>query len=492
MPIVLSGVTFAYPAATKPLFHNLSLTFDTGWTALLGDNGCGKTTLAKLAAGLLEPQGGSVQRSGYVAWCPQEPQIAPDTLTDFACAYDPLARSLRSRLSLDDDMPWRYDQLSCGEQKKLQVAVALWQQPDALILDEPTNHIDHQARQQLLEALQQFKGTGILVSHDRQWLDLLGTRCASFEQGRVRVRPGNYSAVKAQLELEQRSAARERNAATRELDRLAAEKVQRSHQAAAAASKRSKRGLDPKDHDGRARIGLAIVSGQDGAAGRRSSAMDARLERAQERKAAARVSKRYDGDLWVGTEVHPRPVLLRGASATIACGDGELEVPALYVGHSDHVGVVGPNGAGKSTLVRWLLARLPEDVRVLYVPQEVGEAGVRELLDRLAGLSSGERGHVLSVVAQLNSEPERILEGESLSPGEARKLMIALGMLDNPQLLVLDEPTNHLDLHSVEALGRALAVFPGALICVSHDYRFLDACCAMRWCVEDGAVTVEA
>lgn len=492
MPIVLSDVTFAYPRATKPLIHNLSLTFTIGWTCLLGDNGCGKTTLVKLAAGLLEPQQGTIQRLDYVAWCPQDPQQAPEALLDFACAYDPLARSLRSRLALQDDMPWRFAQLSCGEQKKLQVAVALWQQPDALILDEPTNHIDHQARRQLLEVLQQFKGTGILVSHDRQLLGLLGNRCACFEQGRVILRPGNYSVVRAQMELERRSAAHERQSATRELNRLAAEKLRRSHQAAAAASKRSKRGLDPKDHDGRARIGLAIVSGQDGAAGRRSSAMDARLKRAQERKAAAQVSKRYDGNLWVEMEVHPRPVLLRCGATSIACGEDELAVPDLYVGHRDHVGMVGPNGSGKSTLVRWLLTQAPQDVRVLYVPQEVDEEGTRKLLERLAELSAAERGQVLSVVAQLNSEPERILEGGSLSPGEARKLIIALGMLEKPQLLVLDEPTNHLDLHSVEALERALADFPGALLAVSHDYAFLDACCEMRWRVEGGAVRVKA
>lgn len=225
MPIVLSDVTFAYPRATKPLIHNLSLTFAIGWTCLLGDNGCGKTTLAKLAAGLLEPQQGTIQRLDYVAWCPQDPQQAPEALLDFACAYDPLARSLRSRLALQDDMPWRFAQLSCGEQKKLRVAVALWQQPGALILDEPTNHIDHQARRQLLEVLQQFKGTGILVSHDRQLLGLLGNRCACFEQGRVILRPGNYSVVRAQMELERRSAAHERKSATRELNRLAAEKL---------------------------------------------------------------------------------------------------------------------------------------------------------------------------------------------------------------------------------------------------------------------------
>ena len=143
-------------------------------------------------------------------------------------------------------------------------------------------------------------------------------------------------------------------------------------------------------------------------------------------------------------------------------------------------------------MVRWLLTQAPQDVRVLYVPQEVDEEGTRKLLERLAELSAAERGQVLSVVAQLNSEPERILEGGSLSPGEARKLIIALGMLEKPQLLVLDEPTNHLDLHSVEALERALADFPGALLAVSHDYAFLDACCEMRWRVEGGAVRVKA
>ena len=137
------------------------------------------------------------------------------------------------------------------------------------------------------------------------------------------------------------------------------------------------------------------------------------------------------------------------------------------------------------------MTQVPQDVRVLYVPQEVDEEGARGLLERLAELSAAERGQVLSVVAQLNSEPERILEGESLSPGEARKLIIALGVLEKPQLLMLDEPTNHLDLHSVEALERALAAFSGALICVSHDYSFLDACCAVRWRVEDGVVKVE-
>ena len=93
-------------------------------------------------------------------------------------------------------------------------------------------------------------------------------------------------------------------------------------------------------------------------------------------------------------------------------------------------------------------------------------------------------------MAQLNSEPNRIMEGAATSPGELRKLMIALGLLDAPALIIMDEPTNHLDLHSVEALERALAQFGGALLLVSHDHAFLRACTSITWKIEAGALTV--
>ena len=95
---------------------------------------------------------------------------------------------------------------------------------------------------------------------------------------------------------------------------------------------------------------------------------------------------------------------------------------------------------------------------------------------------------MLSNVAQLNSHPDRLLEGDVTSPGELRKLMLALGMLDHPVLIIMDEPSNHLDLHSVEALERALASYPGALLLVSHDRPFLAACTTRTWEIADGAV----
>ena len=162
------------------------------------------------------------------------------------------------------------------------------------------------------------------------------------------------------------------------------------------------------------------------------------------------------------------------------------------MGNRDHVGVVGPNGAGKSTLLAHLRALLAkaadvgQGVEVLDIPQELPAEARDAMVGRVASLTPADRGRVLSCVAQLNSDPDRILEGGRTSPGELRKLMLAEGILRHPALIVMDEPTNHLDLHSTEALERALAAYPGALVLVSHDRRFLDACTARTWEIRDG------
>ena len=158
------------------------------------------------------------------------------------------------------------------------------------------------------------------------------------------------------------------------------------------------------------------------------------------------------------------------------------------MGNTDHIAITGPNGAGKSTLLEHLRPHVPDDIAWLDIPQELDEGLARSVVERVRALSSGERGRVLSVVAQLNSDPARILEGCTTSPGEMRKLLLALGVLSSPALIVMDEPTNHLDLHSVEALERALAGYPGALLLVSHDERFLNVCTSVRWNILDGRV----
>ena len=271
--------------------------------------------------------------------------------------------------------------------------------------------------------------------------------------------------------------------------RLAAEKDARAHEAARAQARRSKRHIDPKDRSAKAKIDLAIFTGQDGARGRLSSQMDARMQAAERRVGAAFVHKRYDGDPWVDAAPSPRKVVVRIAEARIPCGAGTLHIPELFVGNRDHIGIVGPNGAGKSTLLGHIRPRIARDLVVLDIPQELDPARRAQVLERVHDLSDAERGRALSMVAQLNSDPDRILDGGATSPGELRKLMLALGMLEHPALIIMDEPTNHLDLHSTEALERALAAYPGALLLVSHDRVFLDGCTTATWKVRDGAVT---
>lgn len=504
MQLALSRVTYTHPAAQDPILNNVTIAFPQGWTGLLGDNGCGKSTLAKIACGLIAPDAGTVSNDLFAVYCPQETDEAPHALADFALDFDREARGLRTQLNLTDDMPWRWDELSFGERKKLQIACALWQRPDVLAVDEPTNHLDREARVRLERLLTAFTGIGILVSHDRDLLDALASRCASFEASGPRgethivIRPGGYSQASSQAKRERMTAIDERKRAKDHLARLAAEREQRAQEAARADARRSKRGLDPKDKSARAKIDLAIFTGQDGARGKLLRQMDGRMAAAQDRAAATFVPKRYDGSLFLNAKPSPRKTVLHIPAGRIPCGESELELPELFVGNTERIGIVGPNGAGKTTLLDHLraLLRLQAEHRdahaltILDIPQEPSREQRSRILEEVRSLSPTDRGHVFSCVAQLNSEPNRIMEGAATSPGELRKLMIARGLLDAPALIIMDEPTNHLDLHSVEALEQALAQFGGALLLVSHDHAFLRACTSITWEIEAGALKV--
>ncbi|MDD7105878.1 MAG: ATP-binding cassette domain-containing protein [Collinsella sp.] len=485
--LVLSHITYAYPGSAMPALDNVSATFAPGWHGIVGDNGCGKSTFVRIACGLLIPDRGVVSPRLVSAYCAQEAGVEPPMLFDFACDFAPATTHLRRMLRITDDMLWRFSELSGGEQKKIQIAVALWQNPDLLAMDEPTNHVDAECRRQICKALAEYKGIGLLVSHDRALLDSLANDCLCFESGHVTMRPGNYSQARSQANLERESAARAKSIARSEEKRMKAEYIRRVENASRSASKRSARHVDPKDHDAKARIKLAIYTGRDGVAGKLASRMDSRIQRAQAAVDAHHVEKRYESTLWMEAQPSPRKTLIHVSSDRIPCGPRQsLRVPEIYLGNTDHLGISGPNGAGKTTLVKHILEILEGrkatglDIRTLYIPQEVDDSSSIEFLSEIKDLPQAERGALLSIVAQLNSDPERILSGENISPGELRKLMLARGILDAPEIIVMDEPTNHLDLHSVEALERALSAFPGALVLVSHDEQFLSASCPLR------------
>ena len=509
----LTNIGYTYPGAAQPVLSGITLALAPGWCGIVGDNGCGKTTLARVVCGQLAPSEGTLTHGPVCAMCEQDANVAPARLTEFACDYAADAVRLRARLGVQDDWPWRFDELSGGQRKRLQVAVALWERPDLLVMDEPTNHVDAPTRRAIMGALAEFRGIGLLISHDRELLDGLCRRCLFMGPRGAVMRPGTWSEGAAQEERERAEASHARDVARAEAARIRREAERRRQRAEQSASRRSLRGVDPRDHDTREKIGRAVVTGKDGIAGRSRAVAAARLECAERPAEATFVERRYDGSVWMDVRPSARKVLFRAAAGALpldggavsaagaSAGDessggvredgattGEagpvLRVPALTIGNTEHVALVGANGSGKTTLVRHVMARLDPDVPCCYVPQEPTEAERRGALVRLGELLPDERGFVLGIVARLNSDPARLLEGGEPSPGELRKLMLALGMLGKPALIVMDEPTNHLDLHSTQALQELLAGFPGALLLVSHDAALLDAATGTRWEVE--------
>lgn len=481
MQLNLSHVTYTYPGAKSPAVADVTATFPSGWTALIGDNGCGKSTLARVAARLIKPDSGSVGPKLLSAYCEQDSSQMPDNIFDLASDWRQEAAHIKSLLRLEDQWFWRFDTLSGGQQKRLQIACALYMRPDVLIMDEPTNDLDFETRDIVRMALGSFDGVGLLVSHDRDLLDRTVSQSLICEEGTWTMRPGGYSKASNQAASERASSLKELEKATREAKRLRAEAQRRSEEAARQKGKRSKRTLNKNDSDGREKIGRAIVSGKDGVAGKLSSAMGKRLDRAEKELAEKTITKRYDHRIGEFGEASRSSLIAHLEEAELQAGEFSLKMPELWIAPTDHIVLTGANGTGKSLVVRSIVDSIQSRIKTAYVPQDV-ESGKRELaLSMLRTLTQEEKGRVLSVVARLNSNPDNLLDGNDLSPGELRKLMLAEQLVQNPNFLVLDEPTNHLDVGSIEALQRMLADFPGAFLLVTHDRQLADAVARTRW-----------
>ena len=481
--VTFNEVVFLYDSSSFPVFDGLSVRLGAGWTGIIGPNGSGKTTFLRLACGNLIPLGGKINSPDEVIYCPQRTDQMPAELGDFFKTDNHIACTLRGQFNIQKDWVSRWETLSHGERKRAQIAVALWREPRVLAIDEPTNHIDLETRQLLAVALRSFRGVGLLVSHDRDLLDNLCRQTLFIESPNAILRPGGYTKALELAKAEQQRALKLRTKAKRKLTKLQREISNRAREAAKSNRKRSKRGLAPKDHDARFVRGLARYSGKDGQAGRKLRQLDGRQQRAQAELASTHVKKQQQLGINIRGERSERNTLISLPAGSIKLGNGvPLVFPELSITPQDRIAIIGSNGIGKSTLIQHIVSRLdlPEQ-KIIYIPQEIDRLKARQIINSAHNLPKAELGDAMTFVSCLGSNPQSLLETADPSPGELRKLMLAVGMAEKPYIIIMDEPTNHLDLPSINCLESALNDCVCSLLLVSHDSRFLQKLCCTCW-----------
>ena len=458
---------------------------------LIGRNGAGKSSLLRILGALERADDGELQlQQGLrVAYVAQEPVLAEDaTVFDaVAEALAPLRALIDAYSAGGDDLDglqaqieaqegWTWQQrveetlqrlrlspadrigaLSGGTRKRVALAQALVARPDVLLLDEPTNHLDLDAIRWLEALLLAFKGSVVVITHDRAFLDAVATRIVELDRGKLLSYPGNFAAYQVQKE-EQMAQEAAINARADKL--LAQEEVW---------------------------IRKGVEARRTRAQGRVNRLETLRAARAVRREAVGRV--RLDVDARTGGYQGKLVAELQDVSLSFGdkCIVDKLNTTIL---RGDKIGLIGPNGAGKTTLLKLILGALEPDsghiqrganLQVAYFDQMRAALDLDATLEDFISPGSewieigSRRQHVKSYLGDFLFSPARAASPvRSLSGGERNRLLLARLFARPANVLVLDEPTNDLDIDTLELLEELLQGYEGTVFLVSHDRAFLD------------------
>jgi macrolide transport system ATP-binding/permease protein len=526
----------------RQVLRDVSLTLDRGQhKGLVGANGAGKSTLLKAIVGEIGPDGGSVtlEPDAEIGYLPQTLAAAAgksvdellhdslakvyqlekrmreleramtsangdlgDVLAEYAEVSECFERrggyDLAHRLEIvlgglavaDIDRSRSVATLSGGEKTRVCLAALLLRAPDLLLLDEPTNHMDFAAMEWLEAYLQSYPGGLIVVSHDRHFLNRTVTAILEVDEhsGQVKQYTGDYDAYAEAKHLERQQWIEAYAAQQEEIAEL---RLVIKGKARQVAHNRPPRDNDKYiKHFKRERVDTAVA--------RNVSAAEEKLRRIEADPLPEPPKK-----LAINSEFDPKTLTSGSPLAVSGLGKtfGEtvvLDGVTFALGPRSRVVIVGPNGAGKSTLLRILTGAEPADagdvtvagsVVVGYLDQE------QESLDNDATLfdvyRQGRTGHFEEMKAELLKYglftwPDLLKPVSTLSIGQKRKLQIARLIATGANLLLLDEPTNHISFDVLEAFEEALLDFPGPVLAISHDRRFIDRFADEVWELSEG------
>lgn len=513
----LKGVSLAF--GNQVLLNKVDLDINAGErVCVLGRNGEGKSTLLKILNKQIKPDEGLVQHGDTlkVAALQQElPVTDPQTVYEVVSSglgelgktisayheeilkgehvdlvklerlqhiieandgwlWQQKVDSILDRLDLPGDAA--FDSMSGGWQRRVMLAQALVSEPDLLILDEPTNHMDIATIRWLEEQLVQFKGTLLFISHDRAFVQALSTRIIELDRGSIYSWKGTYQGFLEHQE-----------------QRLAAEETQNAL-------------FDKRLAEEEVWIRQGVKARRTRNEGRVERLKEMRNQRSQRRERQGSVSLAMNSAESSGKMVFELDDVSFGFDIA---GNQRKEIVRNFtsvVMRGDRIGLVGPNGAGKSTVMKLLLEQIKPESGTIKVGTKLDVAYFdqsRSLLDLEKSVAEnvgdgkdevevgGRSRHILGYLQDFLFEPARARTPvKSLSGGERNRVLLAKLFLKPCNLLIMDEPTNDLDVETLELLEEKLVEYDATLLLVSHDRAFLDNVVTQLW-VFDGKGNID-